>query len=110
MGLERVVRIRKRWKGFSFKSRAVVLESNDPDLRNAYRRYKGLLRRIRVEPAADETDDDVITRVRLTAGDSSADAAVRFVEAYRMARFSSGDKSHLTESLRTFEESLKRAG
>jgi hypothetical protein len=102
--------VRKRWKGINFRARAVTLESNDPDLRKAYRQYKGILRRIRIEPAVGETDDEVIARVRQTAGESGAEAAGQFVEAYRRARYASGGKERLGESLRQLEETLKQTG
>lgn len=63
------------------------LESSDPFLRQAYRRYTTALQRAGIAPDAWETDDEIIARLSDTTSPAAAAGAAEFMARYRRARF-----------------------
>jgi transglutaminase-like putative cysteine protease len=102
--------VRARRKGSSSQMRG-ALEAKDEVLRRAHASYLRLLqRRAGVRPLPHETDEEILQRVRRETGEAAAEAAVRFIEHYRRARYdpaAAGERSWEPE-LRRFEQALQK--
>ena len=69
------------------KQRA-ALEGADLALREVYASYLRLLRRrAQIAPAPTDTDDAILERIGRARGAAAKDAAARFVQSYREARY-----------------------
>ncbi len=84
----------------------------DPRLEALYRRYLKLLRKAGIAPQPSETDDAVLERMRGSVGSAPAEAAARFVQAYRAVRYGGGqlDEAGLVRALEELRSSLVPGG
>jgi transglutaminase-like putative cysteine protease len=81
-------RWRTRRSGGRVKARRGALDTRDATLVAAYARYlKTLKRGADLVPGPSETDDELLSRLRVARGDAVADVAAGFLAHYREARY-----------------------
>jgi protein-glutamine gamma-glutamyltransferase len=78
----------------------------EPRLRDAYRAYVKLLARAGLTPAAAETDDELISRLRAASGEKAASAAQQFMDVFRRERFRAAENAPMDEALKKLETEL----
>jgi hypothetical protein len=93
--------LRRRWRGRTKRQLATTaaLAPIDPRLVAAHKSY---LKALRLQARPSETDDELVERLRAARGESAAQAAARFLEVYRPARYRGAplDQAALDRALR----------
>jgi protein-glutamine gamma-glutamyltransferase len=97
---------RRRLRFGKREKRAGLIGPVEPRLRDAYQRYATLLGRAGLQRAPHETDDEVLHRLKERAPPQAAQAAERFVHAFRRERFRAPEAAQLDEALKTLETAL----
>jgi transglutaminase-like putative cysteine protease len=65
-----------------------ALDTRDATLRQVHAEYlRSLRKHAQIQPTLSETDDELLARLAKERGDQAANAAAKFVERYRAARF-----------------------